>query len=938
MKSKRKLLVSSMIMILTCCLLFAGSTFAWFSDSVTSNNNIIKAGNLDVELEYSTDGEVWEPVEASTQLFDEETLWEPGHTEAVLLRVSNAGSLALKYSLKLNVVDEVSSVNVNDEEFNISDYLVVGAKVTADKEIAAVEDRANAKVVAKGYEVGFSVIEAGASLLKGEDSFVQLVVYMPETVGNEANYKKGAAVPQVTFGITLYATQATAENDSFGPDYDAAAPWVGGVDVSWYNTTSTSFTLKSAEELAGLAAIVNGTANVKDDFKGKTIYLGADLDLNNIEWTPIGNNPNPFKGNFDGQNHTVYNLVVNNEGWAGLIGHAGKAAGSNVKNLKVVNASITSNRMAGVIVGQLYGSIDNCHVANANINVVPNLVDGKYDNGDKVGGIVGWLGDNGNNRTLTNCTVENATIKAYRDLGGIVGYAATSTSISKNSVKNVSLTSDQNTNYYGKKDANVGAICGRYEQGKVTFDNNTSIEVTTTSKYTTDGIQYVADPQAGETKLYLVPASYEGDTVVVPEGVTTIGGYAFAYNTSVDTIELSSTVTTLADRAFRDTSASEVILNEGLENISYQAFRNATNVKSVVIPSTVKTISKEAFQNSGVTELVIPEGVETIEYGGLRDMKELVSVTIHSDATIPAYGFRSCTNLKTVVITNPNITFENGMIFSHYDTGLSSGLTIYVPTEEVKARLQAADTSARYYTIVVASLKYTAEEIVEAAANGEYILLGSDINATLSLTNPYGNKGAFVQHGGVIDGNGHSIIINNTLKNGFGIETYGGTIKNLVLTTAVERGITIYSPTEDIIIDNVIIDGPGYAINTKEHAAKKLIVTNSTVNGWTSLAGLEIATFTNCKLGMNTNAYWQHKGYNDPDYDRLFKPYNDAVLINCELEQLFYLDLSSLVSGCHLTLDNCTVNGVKITAENITNYLTVELSGGRTIADCIIFR
>ena len=56
MKNTRKLLVSSMIMILSCCLLFAGTTFAWFSDSVTSDNNIITAGNLDVELDYLTTG------------------------------------------------------------------------------------------------------------------------------------------------------------------------------------------------------------------------------------------------------------------------------------------------------------------------------------------------------------------------------------------------------------------------------------------------------------------------------------------------------------------------------------------------------------------------------------------------------------------------------------------------------------------------------------------------------------------------------------------------------------------------------------------------------------------------------------------------------------------------------------------------------------------
>ena len=72
MKNSRKLLVSSLIMIISFCLLFAGTTFAWFSDSVTSGNNIITAGNLDVELEYSTDGKTWSTVESDTSIFKEE--------------------------------------------------------------------------------------------------------------------------------------------------------------------------------------------------------------------------------------------------------------------------------------------------------------------------------------------------------------------------------------------------------------------------------------------------------------------------------------------------------------------------------------------------------------------------------------------------------------------------------------------------------------------------------------------------------------------------------------------------------------------------------------------------------------------------------------------------------------------------------------------------
>ena len=86
MKNTRKLLVSSMIMILSCCLLFAGTTFAWFSDSVTSGNNIITAGNLDVELEYSFTAnadEDWIAVNKDTSILTKADKWEPGFTKVV---------------------------------------------------------------------------------------------------------------------------------------------------------------------------------------------------------------------------------------------------------------------------------------------------------------------------------------------------------------------------------------------------------------------------------------------------------------------------------------------------------------------------------------------------------------------------------------------------------------------------------------------------------------------------------------------------------------------------------------------------------------------------------------------------------------------------------------------------------------------------------------
>ncbi len=96
LKSSKKALLLSLLSLVMCCAMLVGSTFAWFTDSVTSGKNKIVAGNLDVELEYApasaAEGgtiapEAWQKVESTTNLFDEQALWEPGHTEYVYLRV-----------------------------------------------------------------------------------------------------------------------------------------------------------------------------------------------------------------------------------------------------------------------------------------------------------------------------------------------------------------------------------------------------------------------------------------------------------------------------------------------------------------------------------------------------------------------------------------------------------------------------------------------------------------------------------------------------------------------------------------------------------------------------------------------------------------------------------------------------------------------------------
>lgn len=242
-KNTKRALLLSVLSLMLCAAMLVGSTFAWFTDSVTSGKNKIVAGNLDVELEYSTDGEEWNPVGADTNLFKpaDETLWEPGHTEYVYLRVRNAGSLALKYQFAVNVYgdenggEEKSYTNKDGNPFKLSENLVFtqtdGAETVTDRKslwIANAEEEKAA--MGKLDDLGMT----GVLLPEGKgtdenptEKTLTLAVYMPTQVGNEANQLTSAKAdegdPTIFLGLNLVATQTPFEEDSFGADYDQGA-------------------------------------------------------------------------------------------------------------------------------------------------------------------------------------------------------------------------------------------------------------------------------------------------------------------------------------------------------------------------------------------------------------------------------------------------------------------------------------------------------------------------------------------------------------------------------------------------------------------------------------------------------------------------------------------------------------------------------------------
>ena len=227
-KSTKRALLTSALALLMCVTMLVGATFAWFTDTASTGVNKIQAGNLDVELEYSKDCIEWKKVNDTTKVFEDSKLWEPGRTEVVYLRVKNAGTLALKYTLGIYRLYDNSGKNVLGNKYNLSDYVKLGAAEVgaayADRvaAISAVQD--SAKTLKSIGDTGV----IGAGLDPNTAKIYAMVLYMPTEVGNEANPKNNDPywAAKVSFGIRASATQAVSEFDSFDNTYDEKAPAV----------------------------------------------------------------------------------------------------------------------------------------------------------------------------------------------------------------------------------------------------------------------------------------------------------------------------------------------------------------------------------------------------------------------------------------------------------------------------------------------------------------------------------------------------------------------------------------------------------------------------------------------------------------------------------------------------------------------------------------
>ena len=347
------------------------------------------------------------------------------------------------------------------------------------------------------------------------------------------------------------------------PDYQVEL-WDGKTikAVTPNENDNNIYEIDEPSELAWLAAAVNGTLPeskstiAAQDFAGKTFRLTKDINLDNREWTPIGNGTAIFKGTFDGQNHTVKNLLINgsNKQDQGLFGvtHDGE-----IKNLVVENAMVSGRLNVGVVAGQPYtskytdiivmGHVEvngmayvggvggkNAYADWANIEV--NVDETSYvrahsiENGNAyrsyVGGVVGFNGEGGHSfkNITSNIDVKGSTI----DVGGLFGIAHYG-----NQFENCSCSGD--VEIYAAEEADeaqeIGGIAGVWHNETGYSVTMTGCEFTGTLTTNIEGVAFyynglVGKPYSatGNGKLIIDGSVYVASAAELQAAVTAATG------------------------------------------------------------------------------------------------------------------------------------------------------------------------------------------------------------------------------------------------------------------------------------------------------------------------------------------------------------------------------------------------------------------------------
>lgn len=209
---KTKSLVASLIAIVICFSMLLGTTYAWFTDSIVNTNNIIKSGNVDVELYHKSNSDTdYSEVDGTTKLFVNanggDILWEPGATATETFKIENAGSLALKYAFRIKAVSKTTNANGQ----SLADILTL--TVTGGENVN------QTAIFGKGIDVEANLASADF------DEYTVSINWNLETLDENGDVIENKPFEnlKLLLGIELVATQVASEFDGTGNTFDSTA-------------------------------------------------------------------------------------------------------------------------------------------------------------------------------------------------------------------------------------------------------------------------------------------------------------------------------------------------------------------------------------------------------------------------------------------------------------------------------------------------------------------------------------------------------------------------------------------------------------------------------------------------------------------------------------------------------------------------------------------
>ena len=525
----------------------------------------------------------------------------------------------------------------------------------------------------------------------------------------------GLLASAVTVGmlaVPAFADFETVEKASADENFEEVTAalaedtnWADSAKTDWYNDTESEYTLNTAEELAGLASLVNSGTS----FAKKTVKLGSDIDLKGIEWTPIGKSGSTFQGIFDGNGNTIKNLLITGSKSQCDVGLFGFTTSGEIKNFTLENAQVSGYLDVGAVAGTPYTSkytnitvkgvikIDgyayvggafgkNGYANLTNVDVLGNS--GSYVKADSedyrtyIGGLIGFMGEG--NQTIADCDVAIDVIGSTCDVGGITGILHYGNKMVNCTYSgNLALTNATDPDVSGE----IGGLAGTYLTNPNHVTSITGSSATVSSAKVSDGTT----------------------TKDIKDEITSIGTvYSEEHKTNGE-------CTVSAKVNGKEDTFTTNVANIG--DVKYFSLESA--VAAALASGKNETVTM--LCNADGNGIIIPAGANiTIDFGGY-------SYTI--DGTLVGSNGSETNGFQ--LLKDANVTLKNGTI-------ISSKLAKWGPTTDNAANATGANIVIQNYSnlrlenITIDGDQSAVTEGNPSAAYARYVLSNNNGNTVLT--------------------------------------------------------------------------------------------------------------------------------------------------------------------------------------------------------------